>query len=133
MKKVLITISLFSILLMMGVVTSAHQIMRNDGGDFKASLGLKGEARILFTLDGNFRYRGRICIVRGPCETIKENGRFFGIFLGNSFYIKVPVDGRPTLLIGQIRFKDDQHLEFSGTWESRIFCDTGAIAGEFIL
>jgi len=110
--------------------SSAQKIeLKSNQGKFEAQLGFKNKDRPTILLDGDFNMRGRVRVVKGTCISSDDKGRFQGLFIGNTFYIKT--SERTKTLVGQIRVNDD-YSTFSGIWKSRGFDGLGWIKGEFI-
>ena len=131
MNKKIIFIGLLGVIILGGIATaSITNIIENDTHDlnrgfFEANLGKRGNERPFLNLQGTYHYRGRILIVQGT-----EDNRFYGLFRGNTFIIRIQIRGRAQTIVGQCRF-DENHEAFTGLWGSRILQTRGWIEGSF--
>jgi hypothetical protein len=132
MKRKIIVLSIVLLFLFCGVITSGQLVRRSrNQGLFNAEIGLGRDQRPDIDLDGNFHMRGRIRIVSGSYDSSDYNGRFHGMFFGESFIINMLNRGRNAVLFGRVRISED-HTIFSGTWHGRGIDRSGWITGEFI-
>lgn len=134
MKRKIVVFGTIS-LLFIGYISVAQEIELNNNllnqGKFKAQLGLGRDERPIYHLDGNFNTRGRFRVVRGILTNSDMEFRFQGTFIGNRFFMKIPVRGRTLTIFGHIRVNNDYSI-FSGSWKGRGIETNGWISGEFI-
>ena len=135
MKRKIVVFGIIFTLIIIGYITAAQQIEINDNvlnpGGFEAQLGLRRNDRPTSHLEGSFNMRGRIRVVSGTISTSDLEGRFQATFIGNTFFMKIPVRGGTQTMFGRIRVSDD-YSTFSGSWISRGIDSQGWISGEFI-
>jgi hypothetical protein len=135
MIRKIVAIGIISFLLLLGVFSSAQTIEQKsiilNQGIFEAQLGFRRDDRPTSHLEGNYNMRGRIIVVRGIFTSSDFEGRFQGTFIGNTFFMKIPVRGGTQTIVGRIRISDD-YSDFSGSWMLRGFDSQGWISGEFI-
>jgi hypothetical protein len=101
---------------------------RGSEGEFTAEMGVRGSEDPNVLLDGDFKTRGRFKIIWGKATTEEKEGRFYGLFNGNRFIIKVPTERITIKIIGRCTIENQ---EFTGNWMTRIRNIKGWIEGEF--
>ena len=136
MKKKIIVMGVVLLFLFCSYVTIAKENhifnIKSDQGIFNAKIGVGNDQRADLILEGNFKMRGRIRVVRGTYESSISSGVFQGKFVGNNFYLVLSArDGR-SAIYGRIRV-DESYSEFTGNWHGRGFDRSGWINGEFII
>jgi len=135
MKRRIVVFGIIFILIFTGYISATQQTEIDDKvlnqGKFEGKLGLRRNLRPSSYLEGSYDIRGRIRVVRGTITSSDIEGRFLGTFIGNVFFMRIPVRGGTQTIFGRIRVNDN-YSTFSGTWNCRGIDSGGWISGDFI-
>jgi hypothetical protein len=109
-------------------IPRTRSVERDSDGEFIAEMGIRGSEEANVILDGNYKTRGRFKLIWGTATGEEREGRFFGLFKENGFFIKVPTERIPIKIFGRLQMENQ---EFSGNWITRLRRISGWIEGEF--
>ena len=123
MKKIILTLCVFGVLLISGIVVSnpIDKSNMNDTlnqGSFEAELGLKNETEASLSLDGLFRdFRGRH-ILFGTISHVESDrtNSFQGFVSRNIFIIQFAVRSHIVNIVGRFTTYDEEQQEYHGVW-----------------